>query len=307
MRIFQNVLDCIGKTPLVDISGFVNHNRVKLLAKLEYFNPGASVKDRLALSLIQEAEKSGIINSETIIIEPSSGNTGIGLAMVCAVKSYKCIIVMPESMSIERRQLIRSFGAEIRLSPADSGMKGAILLAEELQSSLPNAWIPQQFSNPANALIHRNTTAIELWDDTDGKIEAFVAGIGTGGTITGVGEVLKSKNPQIHIMAVEPKDSPVLSGGTPGKHKIQGIGAGFIPQVLNTNIYNEIFQVDFQDAVNTSRKLATKFGIFSGFSSGANVFAASQLAQRSEFNNKIIVVMICDTGERYLSTELFDN
>lgn len=306
-KIVKSLTDLVGNTPLLELT---NYNRTNdlgatIIAKLEYFNPGGSVKDRIAYGMIKDAEDRGLINQNTTIIEPTSGNTGIGLAWVAAAKGYKLIITMPETFSIERRKLMAALGAEIVLTPGAEGMPGAIKKAQELASEIENSFIPQQFENPANPEFHRNTTAEEIWRDTDGKVDIFVAGVGTGGTITGVGEVLKKKNPDIKIVAVEPADSPVLSGGQKGPHKIQGIGAGFIPKILNMEVIDEIFRVENENAFETSRKLAKSEGLLVGISSGAALYAATQIAKRSENKGKTIVVILPDTGERYLSTELF--
>jgi cysteine synthase A len=303
--IFNNITETIGKTPLVRLNR-MNKSKATILLKLEAFNPGGSVKDRIAYAMIEAAEKSGLLKPGTVIIEPTSGNTGIGLALVSAAKGYKLILTMPESMSIERRKILKAYGAELVLTPASEGMKGAIARAEELAKEHPDHFIPQQFRNLANPEIHRRTTALEIWNDTDGKVDLFVAGVGTGGTITGVGEVLKSKNPAIRTFAVEPVGSPVLSGGTPGPHKIMGIGAGFIPEILNTNAYIDVIQVDDSDAVKTARELAISEGIFVGISSGAALAAALKLADKEENAGKTIVALLPDTGERYLSTILFE-
>ena len=305
MKYSNNILELIGKTPLVQVNNIEIPNNVKILLKLESFNPAGSVKDRLAYAMILEAEKSGKINKETTIIEPTSGNTGVGLAMVCAVKGYKLILTMPESMSIERRNLVKAYGATVVLTEAPKGMKGAIAKAEELQAETPNSFIPQQFENSANPEIHRKTTAEEIWQDTDGTVDIFVSGVGTGGTITGVSEILKQKKSTVISVAVEPSNSPVLSGGSPSPHKIQGIGAGFFPKVLNTKIYDEIVTVSNEDAFAKAKLLAQKEGILCGISSGAIFHAALQIAQNPANKNKTIVAMVCDTGERYLSTELF--
>lgn len=303
--IFNNITETIGKTPLVRLNR-MNKSKATILLKLEAFNPCGSVKDRIAYAMIEAAEKSGLLKPGTVIIEPTSGNTGIGLALVSAAKGYKLILTMPESMSIERRKILKAYGAELVLTPASEGMKGAIARAEELAKEHPDHFIPQQFRNLANPEIHRRTTALEIWNDTDGKVDLFVAGVGTGGTITGVGEVLKSKNPAIRTFAVEPVGSPVLSGGTPGPHKIMGIGAGFIPEILNTNAYIDVIQVDDSDAVKTARELAISEGIFVGISSGAALAAALKLADKEENAGKTIVALLPDTGERYLSTILFE-
>ena len=303
--IFENIISTVGFTPLVQINK-LGSGKAAILAKLESLNPGGSVKDRIALSMIEAAEKKGLIKAETVIIEPTSGNTGIGLAFICAAKGYRLILTMPESMSIERRKLLKLFGAEIVLTPAERGMTGAVQEAERLVAENPNAFMPQQFKNPANPQIHRETTAKEIWADTDGKVDIFVSGVGTGGTLTGCGEVLKQHNKDLKVVAVEPKDSPVLSGGKPGPHKIQGIGAGFVPEVLNVEIIDEIMQVSNNDAMKTARQLAVKEGILAGISSGAALWAAIQVSQRPENEGKTIVVILPDTGERYISTEMFE-
>jgi len=277
----------------------------EIVVKLESQNPGGSVKDRLGFAMIDDAEKRGLINKNTVIIEPTSGNTGVGLAFVCAAKGYKLKIVMPDSVSVERRMIVQAYGGEVILTPGKDGMKGAIAKAEELKLSIPGSFIPMQFNNPSNPEMHRKTTALEIWEDTDGRVDIFVAGSGTGGTITGVSEVIKAKKETFYSVVVEPDDSPVLSGGIPGPHKIQGIGPGFIPQVMNTSSYDEIITVSAADSFETARKLASLEGIFCGISSGGNVFAALQLAKRPENKGKMIVTIICDTGERYLSTPLF--
>jgi cysteine synthase A len=308
-KIAGKLTELIGNTPLLELSGYGKDLglRGRLVAKLEYFNPLGSVKDRIALAMIEDAEKKGLLKADSVIIEPTSGNTGVGLAFVAAAKGYRIVLIMPDTMSVERRNLLKALNAELVLTPGKDGMKGAIRKAEELNAQIPNSFIPQQFNNPANPEIHRRTTAEEIWRDTDGEVAAFVAGIGTGGTITGVGEFLKEKNPNIKIIAVEPYDSAVLSGSSPGPHKIQGIGAGFVPNVLNTKIYDEIYKVRTEDAFITSQRLAALEGLLVGISSGAAAFAAAQIARRSEFENKIVVALLPDTGERYLSTALFDS
>ncbi len=303
-KIYNNIVETIGRTPLVRLNRF-DVEDAEVLVKLEYFNPCGSVKDRIGIAMIEAAEKQGKLNKHTTIVEPTSGNTGIGLAFVCAVKGYKLTLVMPESMSIERRKLFKIFGAELVLTPAAEGMKGAVAHAHRMVSNGGNMIILEQFENPANPEIHRKTTAEEIWKDTEGKVDIFVAGVGTGGTITGCGQVLKKYKPAVKVIAVEPADSPVLSGGKPGSHKIQGIGAGFVPKVLDTAILDEIICVKNEDAIETAKKLAVKEGILAGISSGANVFAAVQVAKRKENKGKVIVTIICDTGERYISTELF--
>lgn len=304
-RIYNNITELIGKTPLVTISK-LNPNDNLVLGKLESFNPGGSVKDRIASAMVEAAEADGLLQEDTVIIEPTSGNTGVGLALIAAVKGYKLILTMPDTMSIERRRLLSAYGAKLVLTPGKDGMKGAIAKVEELKAEYPNHFVPQQFQNSANPKVHRNTTAQEILADTDKKVDIFVTGVGTGGTITGVGEVLKEEIPGVKIIAVEPLGSPVLSGGQPGPHRIQGIGAGFVPQVLNTGIIDEILKVDNEEAFDMMRQLAQKEGILVGISAAANVFAALQLAARPENQGKTIVTTLCDTGERYLSLEVFE-
>ncbi len=300
-----NILATIGDTPLVKINQ-LNSGKAEIAAKIESFNPGSSVKDRIALAMVEAAEKAGVLKPGALIIEPTSGNTGIGLALVAAVKGYRLILTMPETMSIERRKLLAAYGAELVLTDGAAGMKGAIAKALELHAATPGSFITQQFENPANPEFHRLTTAEEIWRDTAGRVDAFVAGVGTGGTLTGVGEVLKARNPQVKIIAVEPDASPVLSGGKPGPHKIQGIGAGFVPGVLNTGLIDEIITVSAEDAGRTAREAARQEGLLVGISSGAALFAALELGKREEFTGKRIVVLLPDTGERYLSTWLFE-
>ncbi|MDR2176922.1 MAG: cysteine synthase A [Treponema sp.] len=308
-RIAGKLTDLIGNTPLLELSKYGRDLgiRGRLVAKLEYFNPLGSVKDRIALAMIEAAERDGLVDSDSVIIEPTSGNTGVGLAFVAAAKGYRIILVMPDTMSVERRNLLKALNAELVLTPGKDGMKGAIRKAEELKAQIPGAYIPQQFNNPANPEVHRRTTAEEIWRDTDGEVAVFVAGVGTGGTITGVGEALKERNPAVKIIAVEPYDSAVLSGSAPGPHKIQGIGAGFVPQVLNTAIYDEIYRVRTDDAFQTAQRLAALEGLLVGISSGAAAFAAAQIARRPESEGKLVVALLPDTGERYLSTPLFDS
>ena len=308
MNIANNITELVGNTPLVKLNRVTDGAEASVLAKLEFFNPGSSVKDRIAVAMIDAAEKVGKINKNTTIVEPTSGNTGIGLAMVCAARGYKLIITMPETMSRERRMLMRAYGAELVLTPGPEGMGGAIAKAKELAEANPDSFfIPQQFENPANPEVHRNTTALEIWNDTDGKVDIVVAGVGTGGTITGIGEVLKAKNPQVQVVAVEPAASPVLSGGPKDPQPIQGIGAGFVPSILNTEIYDEIIQVPSEAAFETARAVGSQEGVLVGISSGAAVWAAVQLAKRPENKGKNIVVIIPSNGERYLSTPLFEN
>lgn len=305
MKIAKDITKVIGNTPLVRLNRLTQDCFATIAVKLEFFNPCSSVKDRIGLSMIEAAEKEGKINKDTIIVEPTSGNTGIAIAFVCAVKGYKLVLTMPETMSLERRWLLSALGAEIVLTPGAEGMKGAVKKAEELISKDRRYFILQQFKNLANPEIHRKTTAKEIWDDTEGRVDILVAGVGTGGTITGIGEVIKKKKPSFKVIAVEPKDSPVLSGGQAGPHKIQGIGAGFIPEVLNTKIIDEIIHVSNEEAMEFSRRLAREEGILAGISSGAAVFAAIEVAKRKENKEKLIVVILPDTAERYLSTELF--
>ena len=307
MKTYDRITDLIGKTPLLKLT---NYGKLKGLGatvygKLEYFNPAGSVKDRIAKAMIDDAEAKGVLKPDSVIIEPTSGNTGIGLAAVAASRGYKIILTMPETMSIERRNLLKAYGAELVLTEGSKGMKGAIAKAQELAAETPNSFIPSQFTNAANPTAHRTTTGPEIWEDTDGKVDIFVAGVGTGGTVSGVGEYLKSKNPNVKVVAVEPAGSPVLSKGTPGPHKIQGIGAGFVPDTLNTEVYDEIITVENEDAFETGRTLARKEGLLVGISSGAAVWAATELAKRPENKGKIIVALLPDTGERYLSTPMF--
>ncbi|MCH5266833.1 MAG: cysteine synthase A [Lachnospiraceae bacterium] len=308
-KIYESVTDLIGGTPILNVKKFAEEvgAGATLLAKLEYFNPAGSVKDRIAYAMINEAEKSGKLKEDSVIIEPTSGNTGIGLASIAAAKGYRIILTMPETMSVERRNLLKAYGAELVLTEGAKGMKGAIAKAEELAKEISGSFIPSQFENPANPKTHRETTGPEIWNDTDGKVDIFVAGVGTGGTVTGVGEYLKEKNPDVKVVAVEPATSPVLSKGTAGPHKIQGIGAGFVPDTLNTKIYDEIIPVENEDAFATGRAFAKAEGVLVGISSGAALYAASELAKRPENAGKNIVVLLPDTGDRYLSTALFSD
>ncbi|MFX1269074.1 MAG: cysteine synthase A [Promethearchaeota archaeon] len=306
-RVYNNIIETIGNTPLVKLNRITKEIAPDIYVKLEFFNPGSSVKDRICMSMIEKAEQENIINTNTIIVEPTSGNTGIGLALVCAAKGYKLILTMPDSMSIERRKILKAYGAELVLTPGAKGMKGAIEKAEELSKENDKVFIPQQFKNKANPEIHRKTTAEEIYNDLDGKIDGFVAGIGTGGTITGVGEILRQRiGDHVKIYAVEPKDSPVLSGGQPGSHKIQGIGAGFVPDVLNTEIYSKVIQVEYEDAVETTRKLAKLEGIFVGVSAGAAAWAGIYIISKEFKKGENIVIILPDTGERYLSMDVFE-
>ncbi len=307
MKVYQTITDLIGKTPLLELKNYEKEKELSatILAKLEYFNPAGSVKDRIARAMLDDAEQRGVIKPGAVIIEPTSGNTGIGLASVAAARGYRVILTMPETMSVERRNLLKAYGAQLVLTDGAKGMKGAIAKAQELAEQTPNSFIPSQFSNPANPAAHQATTGPEIWEDTDGKVDIFVAGVGTGGTLSGVGAYLKSKNPEIKVVAVEPSTSPVLSKGTAGPHKIQGIGAGFVPDTLNTDIYDEIITIDHEDAFAAGRALARKEGVLVGISSGAAVHAATLLAQRPENRGKVIVALLPDTGERYLSTPMF--
>ncbi len=307
MKIYEKMTDLIGGTPLLELKNYEKANDLQatVVAKLEYFNPAGSVKDRIAKAMLDDAEAKGLLHSDSVIIEPTSGNTGIGLSAVAAARGYRVILTMPETMSVERRNLLKAYGAELVLTDGALGMKGAIAKAKELAKTTPNSFIPSQFTNSANPAVHRATTGPEIWADTDGKVDIFVAGVGTGGTISGVGEYLKSQNPDVKVVAVEPAGSPVLSKGTPGPHKIQGIGAGFVPDTLNTKVYDEIISVENEDAFATGRALARHEGLLVGISSGAAVWAAAQLAKQAENKGKMIVALLPDTGERYLSTPMF--
>ena len=307
MRVYRKITDLIGGTPLLELTNYEKANELnaKIYAKLEYFNPAGSVKDRIAKAMLDDAEEKGLLKPGAVIIEPTSGNTGIGLASVAASRGYKVILTMPETMSVERRNLLKAYGAELVLTEGAKGMPGAIAKAKELAEQTPNSYIPSQFTNPANPAVHLKTTGPEIWADTDGKVDIFVAGVGTGGTLSGVGAYLKSQNPNVKVVAVEPATSPVLSGGKAGPHKIQGIGAGFVPDTLNTDIYDEILPVQNEDAFATGRALARSEGVLVGISSGAAVFAAAQLAKRPENAGKVIVALLPDTGDRYLSTPMF--
>ncbi len=306
-KVYSSIQDLIGGTPLLELKNIEQKEQLgaRVLAKLEYFNPAGSVKDRVAKAMLDDAEAKGLLTKDSVIIEPTSGNTGIGLASVAAAKGYKVIIVMPETMSVERRQLMKAYGAELVLTEGAKGMKGAIAKAKELAEATPGSFIPGQFTNPANPDIHRKTTGVEIWEDTAGKVDIFVAGVGTGGTVTGVGEYLKSKNPNVKVVAVEPSGSPVLSTGVAGAHKIQGIGAGFVPDILNTSVYDEIITVTNEDAFATGKMIGRTEGVLVGISSGAAIFAAMQLAKREENKGKTIVVLLPDTGDRYLTAPMF--
>ncbi|MDD5945192.1 MAG: cysteine synthase A [Clostridia bacterium] len=307
MKTYERITDLIGGTPLLKLTNYIEENKLEadIYGKLEYLNPAGSVKDRIAKAMIDNAEEKGLLKPGAVIIEPTSGNTGIGLAAVAASRGYRIILTMPDTMSVERRNLLKAYGAELVLTDGAKGMKGAIAKADELAAETPNSFIPSQFTNEANPKAHRSTTGPEIWEDTDGKVDIFVAGVGTGGTVSGVGEFLKSKNPNVKIVAVEPAGSPVLTKGTPGPHKIQGIGAGFVPDTLNTKIYDEVIAVENEDAFATGRALARKEGLLVGISAGAAVFAATELAKRPENKGKIIVALLPDTGDRYLSTPMF--
>ncbi|WP_027178370.1 cysteine synthase A [Maridesulfovibrio bastinii] len=305
MNIHESMVELVGKTPLVRLNSVSKDCAADIVAKIEFFNPCSSVKDRIGVSMIEEAEKKGLIDSDTLIIEPTSGNTGVGLAFVCATRGYRLVLTMPESMSQERRDLLKAFGAEIVLTPASEGMTGAVEKAKKMAAENEKSFLPLQFDNPANPEAHRKTTVKEIWEDTDGKVDIFVCGVGTGGTITGVGEELKKLKPEVSVVAVEPSKSPVLSGGKSGPHGLQGIGAGFVPKVLNTEILDEVFQVDDEDALKMSRRLAREEGILCGISAGAAAHAAVEIGKRPENKDKVIVFIVPDTGERYLSTALF--
>ena len=306
-KVYQNITELVGKTPLLELANYEKKHglKAKVIGKLEYYNPAGSVKDRIAKAMIEDAEQRGVLKPDSVIIEPTSGNTGIGLASIAAAKGYRIILTMPETFSVERRNLLKAYGAELVLTEGAKGMKGAIARAKELAEETPNSFIPGQFGNPANPAIHKATTGPEIWEDTDGQIDIFVSGAGTGGTVTGAGEYLRAKNPNIKIVVVEPADSPVLSGGSPGPHKIQGIGPGFVPAVLNTTVYDEIITVKNEDALATGREIAKTEGLLVGISSGAAAWAAVELAKRPENEGKTIVAVLPDTGERYLSTALF--
>jgi cysteine synthase A len=306
MRFYESLTDLIGGTPLLRLKSLENDNGACILGKLEYFNPAGSVKDRIGYSMLKDAEEKGLINKDTAIIEPTSGNTGVGLAFVCAAGGYRLILTMPETMSIERRNLLKAYGAELVLTPGVEGMTGAVEKAVELAAAIPNSFIPQQFKNPANPAIHRETTAVEIWDDTEGKVDFVIGGVGTGGTITGIAEALKPRKDALKVIAVEPAESPILSGGNPGPHRIQGLGAGFVPDVLDLSLVDEIVTVTSEDAAKTSRLLAGTLGLLVGISSGAAAFAAQELARRKENAGKVLVTILPDTGERYLSTDLFE-
>ena len=305
MNIHKDMSALVGRTPLVWLNRLAKGCQARVAAKLEFANPCSSIKDRIALNMIRRAEEQGRITADTLIVEPTSGNTGIGLAFICAMRGYRLILTMPESMSQERKNLLKGFGAELVLTPAKEGMKGAIRKARDITDQRENSFMPQQFENQANPEIHRLTTAEEIWEDTDGRVDIFVAGVGTGGTVTGVGGLLKERKPSVSIVAVEPADSPVLSGGSPGPHSIQGIGAGFVPRNLDVGLIDEVVKVESRDALTTARQLLREEGILSGISSGANAWAALQLARREENRDRLLIFVVCDTGERYLSTELF--
>lgn len=308
MAVYQNITELIGDTPLLRLNRYekINNLHVELLAKLEYFNPSGSVKDRIAAAMIDDAERKGVLKPGAVIIEPTSGNTGIGLAAIAASRGYRIVLTMPETMSIERRNLLKAYGAELVLTAGNKGMKGAIARAEELAAAIPGSFIPGQFVNPANPAVHRATTGPEIWKDTEGRVDFFVAGVGTGGTITGAGKYLKERNPAVKVVAVEPASSPVLSGGESGSHKIQGIGAGFVPEVLDTEVYDEVITVSDEDAFHAGKTVARQEGVLVGISSGAALWAATQIARRPKNKGKVFVVIFPDTGERYLSTPLFE-